>query len=167
MFELTDEVLVAAPADVVWNDVTDPVAIAEWFWPERMDPYAEVQPVPGGPWSVSSDPAGIAVDATIVELEPPNTLRLQWRWRGEEESVTEVELSLHPVTESGDLGRTSTDPDLSKDASGPGAATRVRVVHSGFADEADRDNHVEGWADCLQRLVQRHGTPPDDSEPDT
>ncbi|WP_344735921.1 SRPBCC domain-containing protein [Microbacterium awajiense] len=158
MVELTDDVLVAAPADAVWHDVTDPASIAEWFWPERMDPHAEVEPVPGGVWSVSSDPAGMAVDATIVGLEPPNTLRLQWRWRGEE-AVTEVEVSLDPITASGALGRTSIDPDLSKDASGSTRSTRVRVVHSGFTDEVDRDNHVQGWADCLQRLVERHGPP--------
>ncbi|MET0297882.1 MAG: hypothetical protein ABW024_10800 [Microbacterium sp.] len=30
------------------------------------------------------------------------------------------------------------------------------VRHSGFVTEDERASHVEGWSNCLQRLVERH-----------
>ena len=30
--------------------------------------------------------------------------------------------------------------------------TRLDLVHEGFADDSVRDEHVQGWSDCLDRL---------------
>jgi uncharacterized protein YndB with AHSA1/START domain len=138
MHELTEEALVAASVDEVWNDLTDAASLAEWIWPERFDTKALVEPVAQGRWAVRSAVADIAVDARILTIEPPTALRLQWRWEGEEHT-TDAEITLEPAADD---------------------ATRVIVRQSGFLSAEERESHVEGWTDCLQRLIQRHGRPP-------
>lgn len=138
MHELTEEALVAASVDEVWRDLTRSGALAEWFWPARMQPTALVELRELGRWQVRSEPAGIAVEAVVLAVDAPRSLRLEWRWAGED-AATDVGIALEPAADS---------------------ATRVIVRHSGFATAAERQNHVEGWADCLQRLVDRHGGAP-------
>ncbi|GAA1468010.1 SRPBCC family protein [Microbacterium thalassium] len=134
MFELTQEVEVAAPLDAVWHDWTDPASLEEWFWPASLEPAAHVVPEPAGSWLVRSVPASMAVVATVVSLDAPHVMRLQWSWEGEEDHVTEVQVSLDTVD---------------------GGGTRVRVVHSGLLTEDEVASHEQGWADCLDRLVAR------------
>ncbi|WES65703.1 SRPBCC domain-containing protein [Microbacter sp. GSS18] len=135
MFELTHEVEVAAPLDVVWHDWTNAASLEEWFWPASLEAAAHIMPEPTGAWLIRSVPASMAVVATIVSLDAPHVMRLQWSWEGEEGHVTEVEVSLDAVE---------------------GGETRVRVVHAGLLSDDEVDSHRQGWADCLDRLVQRH-----------
>lgn len=134
MNEMTVEEQVAASRDVVWDDLTKPESLGAWFWPARFETVAAVDPRPQGVWEVRSPVAGIAVDGRVLSADPPRALRLMWRWQGES-ATTDVEIVLTAVDDG---------------------ATRVRVVHSGFASEEERDEHVQGWTDCLQRLVDRH-----------
>lgn len=134
VYELSDAALVSATADVVWADLTRADDLAEWIWPKRFETTAVVDLVPLGRWEVQSQPAGIAVRATVLAVEPTSSLRLRWRWEGDEHS-TDVGIALEPAADG---------------------ATRVIVRHTGFVDEEERRSHVEGWADCLQRLVERH-----------
>jgi len=138
MHELTEEALVAASVDVVWREFTLADLLAEWFWPPRFETTAVVELRELGRWEVRSVPADLAVEATVLTFEAPRTLRLAWRWAGEEHA-TDVEIDLQPAAD---------------------AATRVIVRHSGFASGEERDQHVDGWSSCLQRLVDRHGGPP-------
>jgi uncharacterized protein YndB with AHSA1/START domain len=80
----------------------------------------------------------MAVEGTVLTFAAPNALRLGWRWAGEEHT-TDVEIELQPAADS---------------------TARVIVRHSGFATEGERDDHVDGWSSCLQRLVDRHGGAP-------
>lgn len=137
MHELVEEAAVAASVDAVWADFTDATYLVEWFWPPRLGATATLDPHQGGSWRVRSEVAGIGVDATVLESERPHTLRLAWRWDGEDHS-TDAEIMLEPTAD----------------------ATRVKVRHSGFQSEDERDTHIEGWSHCLQRLVDRHGGAP-------
>lgn len=132
MLSLTAEALVSAPRDVVWNDWTDAGALATWIWPPRLAATADV--TLDGAWIVRSEVAGIAVLATVISADPPERLRLAWRWDGED---------------------ATTHVDVVFEEAGP-SATRVVVRHSGFATEGERESHVEGWTHCLDRLVARH-----------
>ncbi|GAA2993417.1 uncharacterized protein YndB with AHSA1/START domain [Microbacterium terrae] len=134
MLELTEGALVAATADDVWADFTDAARLAEWFWPPRLESAVTIEPQELGAWRVRSDVAGIGVNATIVAIEPPRALRLGWRWDGEP-GVTDVEITFEDAAD---------------------ASTRVIVRQSGFATAGERTSHVEGWVDCLQRLVDRY-----------
>ncbi|QKJ19706.1 SRPBCC family protein [Microbacterium hominis] len=134
MLELIEEALVDAPIEVVWNDLTDPIALAAWFWPERMQTEARIDLRVEGAYEVRSGPASLAVAGVIVALEAPRMLRLQWRWEGEEHA-TDVEIGLEPAADD---------------------STRLRVAHAGFLTADERASHVEGWSGCLQRLIDRH-----------
>lgn len=134
MDELTEEALVAASVDTVWHDFTDSAALAEWIWPPRFDTTAIVEPVPHGPWELRSEVADLAVLGTVLAVDAPNALRLSWRWDGEAHT-TGVEISLQPAADG---------------------ATRVTVRHTGFESAEERESHVEGWSNCLERLIERH-----------
>lgn len=138
MHELTEEALVAASIDDVWQDFTRSRRLAEWFWPPRMQTTALVELRELGRWQVTSVPADLAVEATVLSVDAPRALRLEWRWAGET-GVTDVGITLEPAAD---------------------ASTRVIVRHAGFAAADERERHVEGWADCLQRLVDRYGGAP-------
>ena len=135
MFELTESALVAASASDVWSDLTDASRLVEWYWPPRLEADVVVEPTALGRWEVRSEVAGIAVLARVLEIEPPERLRLEWRWEGEDHT-TDAELTLERAAD---------------------ASTRVIVRHSGFLSADERESHIEGWSNCLQRLVERHG----------
>ncbi|HEV2872627.1 MAG TPA: SRPBCC domain-containing protein, partial [Actinomycetota bacterium] len=119
-----------APPVQVWRALTDPAALAAWFWPPRLEPAAEVALAVGGGYRIAGPGAGIAVSGRYLELDPPHRLACTWRWDGEDaETLATVELA----------------------ASGEGG-TALTLGHEGFADDATRDDHVQGWADCLDRL---------------
>ncbi|MGN6220560.1 MAG: SRPBCC family protein [Microbacterium sp.] len=138
MHELTEEALVAASVDDVWRDFTRSAPLAEWYWPPRMQTTALVELRELGRWQVRSEPADLAVEATVLAVDAPRSLRLEWRWAGED-AVTDVGIELDPAAD---------------------ATTRVIVRHAGFATAEERERHVEGWSDCLQRLVDRYGGAP-------
>ena len=134
MNELTQEALVAASVDRVWHDFTDPTALAQWMWPPRLETTAVVEPEPQGAWEIRSEVADLAVIGRVLSLNPPRELRLSWRWEGEEHT-TDVGITFEPVADD---------------------ATRVSVHHSGFESAEERESHVEGWSNCLQRLVHKY-----------
>ncbi|MHC3000396.1 SRPBCC family protein [Microbacterium sp. HJ5] len=135
MFEMTESALVAAPIDEVWSDLTDAARLAEWIWPPRFETEAVVEPRELGRWEVRSSVAELAVLGRVLTLEAPTSLRLEWRWEGEEHT-TDAELTLETAAD---------------------ASTRVTVRHTGFLSADERESHIEGWSNCVQRLVDRHG----------
>lgn len=135
MRELTESALVAAAVDAVWADLTDAMRLAEWFWPPRFETEAVVDRVELGRWEVRSSVAELAVIGRVLAIDPPERLRLEWRWEGEEHA-TDAELTLERAAD---------------------AATRLTVRHTGFVSDEERASHVDGWSSCLQRLVDRYG----------
>jgi uncharacterized protein YndB with AHSA1/START domain len=119
----------AVPADRVWRALTDPAALAAWFWPERFATTVEVDLRVGGRYRIDGPGVGLAVAGEYVTVDPPRRLVFTWRWDGEpDETLVTFELT-------------------------PGeAGTELVVVHERFTDDAQRDDHVKGWSDCLDRL---------------
>lgn len=140
MTELTQDVRVAASVEQVWADLTT-ADVAAWFWPPRLEATAVVELEPDGRWEVRSEVADMAVEGVIRAVDPMRLLDIDWRWAGE-----------RPVTQVG--------VRLSSVASVAGQVTQVSVTHRGFASPEERDAHVQGWTDCLQRLVARHEPTP-------
>lgn len=118
-----------APPERVWWALTDPAALAAWFWPERFGTTAEVDLRPGGRFRIAGPLVGMAVSGEYAEVVPPDHLVFSWQWDGEDE-------------------RTLVTVELTATASG----TDLRLVHDRFADDATRDSHAQGWSDCLDRL---------------
>lgn len=117
------------PAERVWRALTDPAALAAWFWPDRFATTAEVDPRVGGGYRIDGSAGGIAVTGRYPEIARPHRLAFTWQWAGDpDETVVTIELT----------------------PTGEGTALLLR--HGGFASDVDRDNHVEGWSECLGRL---------------
>jgi uncharacterized protein YndB with AHSA1/START domain len=124
--ELTLHRTLPYPIKKVWAALTDAKAVAGWFWPEGFATVAEVDARPGGRYRIASAPMGMAVGGSFLTVEPARRLAFTWRWEGED-LVTRVSIGLEP-------------------------GTALTLTHAGFPDEAQRDNHVAGWSDCLDRL---------------
>jgi uncharacterized protein YndB with AHSA1/START domain len=119
------------PVDRVWRALTDPAALAAWFWPERFDTTVDIDLRVGGGYRIAGPGAGIAVSGEYVTVEAPHRLVFTWRWDGDPaEMLVTMELT----------------------ADGNGTGTDLVVTHERFAADADRENHVTGWSDCLGRL---------------
>jgi len=119
----------AFPPERIWRALTDPAALAAWFWPERFDTTVAADVRVGGRYRIDGPGAGMAVSGEYVAVEPPNRLVFTWSWDGEaDETLVSVELT---PSEAG---------------------TELLLTHARFADDTERDNHAKGWADCLDRL---------------
>lgn len=124
--------LLPAPPEQVWHALTSPDALAAWFWPESFGTQARTDLRVGGEYRIAAAAAGMAVSGSYLEIEPPDRLAFTWRWDGEPgETLVTVRL-------------TAAGPD-----------TELVLTHEGFADDRQRDNHVQGWSDCLARLPGR------------
>jgi uncharacterized protein YndB with AHSA1/START domain len=126
-----------APPEQVWRALTDPAALAAWFWP-HLDNAVEVELRTGGRYRITGPRAGIAVAGEYLEIDPPKRLVFTWQWDGEAEQ-SRVTIELSATTGTSEL-----------DATG---ATALTLVHDRIADGPTRDQFAQGWHDCLDRLL--------------
>jgi uncharacterized protein YndB with AHSA1/START domain len=118
------------PVEQLWQALTDPAAIARWFWPERFNTNADIELRAGGRYRIAGPGAGIAVSGEYRAVAVPHRLVFTWQWDGEpDETLVTVELA--PA----------------------GTGTDLSLRHEGFPDDAIRDDHIKGWSDCLDRLA--------------
>ena len=131
------ETLIEAPREVVWEVITDPVHIADWFSDE-----ADFEPRDGanGSFTWEGHPTQ---RVRVIRAEPPRTLIYRW---------------LHPENEEpSERNSTQVEFTLTEE----GESTRLRLVESGFVAiefEEERkpefyDDHVEGWERHAGTLV--------------
>lgn len=131
------EVLIEAPADVVWRTITEPDQMSLWF-ADRVDLVVE----PGAHGYMGFGDQGGPV--VIETVDPPNRFSFRWNHpEGEEPVVGNSMLVEFTLTREGD------------------ERTRLRVTESGHerrdwpSKEQQRyaDEHQEGWAEFLERLA--------------
>jgi uncharacterized protein YndB with AHSA1/START domain len=132
------DVLIEAPAEVVWHTITDPEQMSRWF-ADRVELVVE----PGAHGFMEFGDQGGPV--VVERVEPPNHFSFRWNHPREEEPVSGnsmlVEFTL--ISEGDEL-------------------TRLRVSESGhelreWPDEEKRryaDEHQGGWAEYLDRLAE-------------
>ena len=133
MTSLRIERILPAPPERVFRALTDPDALAAWFWPADLGTTVTADARPGGRFRIAAAPGGrfgaMAVEGSYTVVEPPHRLAFTWRWDGDDfETLVTIELT----------------------ATGQGTA--LTLVHDGFATDTLRDNHAIGWSDCLGRL---------------
>jgi uncharacterized protein YndB with AHSA1/START domain len=126
---IEQEILIAAPPEVVWELVTDPEHVGAWF-----GDAAEIDLRPGGDAALTWEGHGTFL-ARLERVEPPRFFSFRWARPKDtppaEGNSTLVEFSL----------------------SAEGDGTRLRVVESGFAalavpedEKAQRfADNTEGW----------------------
>lgn len=129
-------VLVAAEPDRVYPAFTDSAELAAWFWPAAFNTHYELDARPGGRFRIRTEtgPGGenFGVQGEYLELTPPLRIAMTWQWDGAD-AVTDVAVEL------ADAGEGSTE---------------VTVTHAANPTVQERDDHVQGWTDCLDRLAR-------------
>ncbi len=99
--EVTREVVFPVPPDELWEALTDPEQLEEWFAND-----VELEPHPGGEGVFRWDD-GEERRATVLVAEPGERLVLDWEDEGE------VDLVLEPVEEGTRLLVRETSPEWS------------------------------------------------------
>lgn len=129
MTELLIERTIPASPQRVWAAFTTAEGLAAWLWPGSWQATAEVDLRVGGRFRIASSEKGIAVAGEFVSIEEPGRLVQTWRWEGDPEE-TLVTYTFEPS----------------------GEGTALTILHERFDSAEDRDSHVQGWNDCLDRL---------------
>jgi len=128
------EVLIAAPPERVFQALTDPRQLLQWWGQKGMyhgtDWQADVRP--GGQWRCEGvsevDGSSFSVSGEYLEVDPPRLVSYTWikSWAGPLKTL--VRWELEPVA----------------------GGTLVRMSHSGFGnDAASLSAHNQGW----QRVI--------------
>jgi uncharacterized protein YndB with AHSA1/START domain len=131
------EVLIEAPADVVWRTITDPDQMSKWF-ADRVELAIE----PGARGYMRFGDQGGPVVVEVVD--PPTRFSFRWNFPSGEE----------PVDGNSMLVEFTLTPEGSE-------RTRLRVVESGHElrdwPDAEKqryaDEHQDGWGEFLDRLA--------------
>jgi uncharacterized protein YndB with AHSA1/START domain len=142
---IVTEIEVAAPPERVFKALTDPKQLIRW-WGEEGPCKAELWEMDarvGGRWRFEvADPTGkIVINGIsdfkaygkILEYDPPRLLAYTWiaNWHDQPGRKTLVRWELTPV----------------------GNGTRVKVTHSGLAEEpVARKDYSGGWPGVLRQL---------------
>lgn len=129
MASLTLQREIPASVGHVWACLTEPETLAAWFWPPSLAAVVTADVRPDGAYRIASPTTGMAVAGRYLEVAAPDTMRLTWHWDGEP-AETEVRISLEHTS----------------------AGTLVTIQHDGFTGDSERDEHIQGWSDCLDRL---------------
>ncbi|HLJ67138.1 MAG TPA: SRPBCC domain-containing protein [Chloroflexota bacterium] len=122
-----------APRECLWTFWTEPQELGRWWWPARFRTTYTVDLREDGEYCFQTEPVPdlgvLCLSGVYLEVAPPERLRYTWQWAGETAGTV-----------------------VCVGFDGGAASTGVRVQHSGFASEGERDNHIIGWTDCLNRL---------------
>ncbi len=134
---VSQELVVHAPADQLYELLVDPELFIQW-----MADDATLDPVPGGTirWTHAN---GDTCSGTYVQLVPGRRVVFTYGWE-------RTEVQIPP-------GSTTVEIDL---LAQPDGSTLLKLTHRGLDDLA-ADAHHGGWAHYLDRLrTAAEGTPP-------
>jgi uncharacterized protein YndB with AHSA1/START domain len=134
----------AAPRERVFDAWTNPEVLKRWWAAGATweTPLAEVDARQGGSYRLSmrTDEGEVhTVHGEYREVRPPERLAYTWAWEEGPEPVVEAS------------GNTLVVIDFLEDGDG----TLVKLTHSGFANEQQREMHVHGWEAVLANLESR------------
>jgi uncharacterized protein YndB with AHSA1/START domain len=125
-----------APRALLFRACTEPDELAQWWGPHGFTtPEVDLDLRVGGGYRFGMQPPDgelFHLSGEFREIEPPARLVYTFRWE-------------EPDPEDRETLVTMTLQDR-------GDSTEVALVQSGFATEARRALHVDGWTDCLERL---------------
>ena len=155
---VTGEIFIAAPPERVFQAITDPKQMPQWWGQQGLYRITEwtADLRPGGKWSsvgVGADGTSFRVDGEYLEVNPPRLPVHTWiaSWSGSLKTVVRWELeprSVHGLQHAGPQKM--------------GTGTVLKIRHEGFAGapEAAR-NHAQGWNRVLgwmQAFVEKGET---------
>jgi uncharacterized protein YndB with AHSA1/START domain len=129
--------VVEAPPQRVFEAMTDPKRVAQWWGPEGFTcPEVILDATVGGAYRIAMQPpegARFHLTGEYLEVQPPSRLAYTFRWEppDPDDRETVARLALH-----------------ARDG-----ATEVVLIQGPFATEARRQLHKAGWTDTLARLA--------------
>ncbi len=139
---IISEIEIAAPADRVFQALTDSDQLKRWFGsPECPSKFWQMDPRVGGHYHYATEKGTVVVNSVsefechgeIVECNPPRLLVYTWiaNWHDDVARRTFVRWDLTP-TKTG---------------------THVKITHSGLTQEpAARKDYSNGWPGVMQML---------------
>ncbi len=136
-----------APRERVFDAWTNPDVLREWWaaQPGWKGSGAEVELRPGGRYRLSMRDPSSNVEHTVAgeyrEINRPERLAFTWSWEGNDPQMSGSEETLVTV-------------EFREDGDG----TEVVLTHSGFANDAIRGMHEQGWNgtfDSLERFLSK------------
>ena len=139
---IVSEIHIAAPPARVFQALTDSAALTRWFTsPDCPVKFWEMDARPSGRYRYATGKGTVVVNGVsefechgeILELDPPHLLVYSWiaNWHDDKSRPTVVRW------------------ELAADAAG----TRVKVTHSGLAQEnVARKDYSGGWPEVLEML---------------
>lgn len=129
---------IRAPRERVFDAFVTAETMSAWQCPRGMRVAAATADARvGGAWRVemrARDGSSHVVGGRYRELQRPDRLAYSWQWQGDG-PMPGIETQVEVVLVARDGG------------------TELRLVHSGFPTEAQRDAHGHGWDSCLNRLT--------------
>ncbi len=124
-----------APVQVVWDCVTRPALLAQWFGPFDAPVSVEAFPLAiGARWHITlHNPEGgtHGVGGTVLEVQAPHRLVYSWSWDSGSAVDTRVQLALSFVD----------------------GITTLQLTHDRLPSDTSRDRHMAGWTGSLARLA--------------
>lgn len=124
-----------APREAVFRAWTEPAALARWWWPARFATTYDIDLRAGGGYRFRTaelpELGVLGVSGTFLEVRAPERIVYTWAWEGSEDAETRVTVEFRDH----------------------GHHTQVVLRHERFATEQERDDHAQGWSDCLDRLA--------------
>ena len=127
-----------APRPRVFRACIEPAELAQWWGPHGFTtPEIDLDLRVGGGYRFGMQPPDGEVfhlSGEFLAIEPPVRLEYTFRWEEPDPDDRETVVTMS-LSDRGD-------------------STEVVVVQSGFATEARRALHVDGWTDCLDRLQE-------------
>lgn len=138
---------IAARPQIVFDALTAPAAIAQWWGPDAGPVLiAESDARVGGHFRVRfrmQNGSEHEAQGEYLEIAPPARLVMSWRWAagGEPDEAGEesrIEINLRPIE----------------------GGTELTFTHARLASEASRDKHQRGWNGALDKLARYLKEPP-------
>ncbi|MBX2853238.1 MAG: SRPBCC domain-containing protein [Phycisphaeraceae bacterium] len=145
--ELTLTKLIPAPPEQAFDAWVVPGVRMKW-WAAQQGMFCdlcEIDAQVGGRYRINMKTPDrgheyiVAGEFTIFDR--PRRLAFTWSWEPGSEDPNEP-------------GSSTTDTTVSIQFEPADGGTLIRLHHTGFNDAPQRDNHLEGWTGCLDKLAE-------------
>lgn len=139
MYQFTLNVVIHAPVSFVYSAFHEPEYLSEWFAPgdcrvsQVMNSFRE-----GGKYRIKMlEPSGgeMGLVGEYITIMKNQKLEFSWAWEdnAEETVMTNVAIGFEQQTND---------------------QVNVTIIHGGFSNQQECDQHQYGWMSCLQKLAQ-------------
>jgi uncharacterized protein YndB with AHSA1/START domain len=129
-----------ASRDRVFRAFTGKEGVRVWFAsPSHLswldEPFLDLRPGGSYRFRVGDGKNVWTIHGSYLEVKPPERVKFTWLWEND------------PI--HGDSGESVVTVDFEAH----GASTIVLLTHEGLPSERSRQEHDQGWAECLESLV--------------